>query len=153
MAFLKDATQAKGKYPEGSTAWAEAPTAEPARPSPGPSVISVNVEMTGSLNSPDELHIYGTVDGNVRAGSLTICTGGTVKGDLIAETIIIHGTVEGRINGQDVRLCAGALVTGEITHCSLGIDTAAIFEGTVKRIERPLVAANAPDDASDEAAG
>jgi cytoskeletal protein CcmA (bactofilin family) len=56
-------------------------------------------------------------------------------GDVVAETVVIHGAVEGRVHGEHVRLWAGATVKGEIAHGSLGIDTAAVFEGTVKRIE------------------
>src|ERR1700749_4325678 len=52
----------------------------------GPTVISVNVEIVGSVNSPDELHIYGKVEGNVRATSVTVCEGGSVIGDVVAES-------------------------------------------------------------------
>ena len=58
-----------------------------------------------------------------------------------ADTITIQGQVEGRIQAQDVRLAAGAVVSGEIAHGSLGIDTAADFEGTIKRIAKVTAAA------------
>jgi cytoskeletal protein CcmA (bactofilin family) len=105
---------------------------------PGPSVISSNVEMTGSLTSPNELHIYGAVDGNVRAADLTIFAGGSVKGEVIAENVLVHGTVDGRIQAKKVQLCAGAVMRGDIVHASLGVDTGSTFEGVSKRSENPM---------------
>src|SRR6185295_4662433 len=104
----------------------------------GPSVIAANVELTGSINTPDELHIYGTVEGNVRASMLTICEGGAVKGEVAAQTVMVHGTVEGKIFAQKVQLCVGATVRGDIVHGALGIDTMATFEGLSKRSQNPL---------------
>ena len=97
------------------------------------SIISANTEMTGSIMTTDELHVHGKIKGNVRAAAITVCAGGAVHGDLIAETIVIDGAVEGRVEAEHVLLRAGAVVTGEIVHGSLGVDTAAQFEGTIKR--------------------
>ena len=59
------------------------------------SVISINVEMSGTIVSPDELHIAGKIEGKVRASSITIRASGTIKGDVVAETVIVYGRVEG----------------------------------------------------------
>lgn len=104
----------------------------------GPSILSLKIEITGSITTTEELHIYGTVDGNVRAAALTICEGGSVKGEVVAETVVVYGTVEGRIYGKKIELRAGADVRGDITHSGLGIDTSANFEGMVKRSQNPL---------------
>jgi cytoskeletal protein CcmA (bactofilin family) len=115
-----------------------APTAATTVLHPGPSVISSSVEMTGSLTSPNELHIYGAVDGNVRAADLTIFAGGSVKGEVVAENVLVHGTLDGRIHAKKVQLCAGAVVRGDIVHTSLGVDTGSTFEGVSKRSENPM---------------
>lgn len=93
--------------------------------------------MTGSLVSHHELHIYGAVEGNVRAGDLTIFAGGSVKGEVIAESVLVHGAVEGRIYSKKVQLCAGAVVRGDIIHSSLGVDSGSTFEGVSKRSQDP----------------
>jgi cytoskeletal protein CcmA (bactofilin family) len=108
-------------------------SAEPSPPPAPPSIISAHTEMTGSITTTDELHVHGKIKGDVRATAITVCAGGAVHGDLSAETIIIDGAVEGRIEARHVLLRAGAVVTGEIVHGSLGVDTAAMFEGTIKR--------------------
>jgi cytoskeletal protein CcmA (bactofilin family) len=109
----------------------------PAPTHAGPSVLSANVEMTGSLNAPTALHIYGAVKGNVRAADLTIFAGGSVKGDVVAESVLVHGSIEGDIQAKKVQLCSGAVVRGDILHASLGVDVASTFEGVSKRSDHP----------------
>lgn len=113
---------------------APANQAAPAPVRPTPTMISANTEMKGSIITSDSVDIGGKIEGDVRAKAITVLTGGKIKGDLIADTIMVYGQVEGRLQAQDVRLCAGASVNGEIAHGSLGIDTAANFEGSIKRI-------------------
>lgn len=112
---------------------------EPARPAP--TVVSVNTQVNGAIVTSDELHVHGKVTGDIRAAAITVIAGGIVKGDLTAETIVVDGAVEGRIEAQHVLLRAGALVSGEIVHGSLGIDTAAVFEGTIKRVAASVAVA------------
>lgn len=102
-------------------------------PRPAPSMISSKAEMIGSFTTTEELHVEGRIEGDLRALKIVILPGGTVKGGLIADEIVIHGRVEGRVHGLHVRLCGPAVVSGEIVHDTLGIETTAIFEGTIKR--------------------
>lgn len=135
--FLKSMTTL-GRSKPPSTMPANDMESAARRVDPGPSVVSIDVEMKGSIVSRGELHIYGAVIGDVRAASLTVCTGGSVKGDVIAETMVIAGFVQGRVFGRNVKLGAGANVIGDIAHNSLGIDTSAEFEGSVKRHDDPI---------------
>lgn len=114
----------------------------------GPSVISRSVQMTGSIETPEELHIYGTIKGNVRASSLVIFKGGTVKGEVIAESITVHGDVEGSIQGKKVHLVSTAVVRGDIFHELIGIDPGAQFEGASKRIAPQVI--EAPSAANED---
>lgn len=116
---------------------APAPTTASAIPHDGTSVLAANVEITGSLNSASELHIYGAVDGNVRAGDLTIFAGGSVKGDVVAQSVLVHGRIDGHIHAKKVQLGSGAVVRGDIVHASLGVDANSTFEGVSKRSQDP----------------
>jgi cytoskeletal protein CcmA (bactofilin family) len=115
----------------------------------GPSVISHSVQLTGSIETPDELHIYGNIKGNVRASALVIFKGGIVSGEVIADSVTVHGSVDGSIQGKKVHLVSTATVRGDIFHDVIGIDPGAQFEGASKRIPASAVVAN---DASSEAA-
>jgi len=141
VSFLKGKTDGAPAMPQAATL-GPIDVRMPAAIDSGPSIISAKVEMTGSIVTTDEMHVYGTINGNVRAAALTVCTGGTVKGDITAETIVVQGVVEGRLYGRNILLRAGAMVTGEIRHNSLGIDPAATFEGHVKRVENPMTEAS-----------
>jgi len=142
MGFLKVATAglAKSKAETMEPLPVVAPVRLPR--GQGPTVISLNVEIAGMINSPDELHIYGNIDGNVRASSVTVCEGGTINGDVMGEVVTVNGTVNGRVYGKKVHLLGSAVVNGDIFHSGLGIDPLASFEGASRRVPDPL--ADAP---------
>lgn len=136
----------KGKTPEAPPPQPAPPPkpllAEPAKrttaPRAGPSIISADVKMTGTIVSQGELDINGHIEGDVRASALTIGDTGAVKGECVAESVVVRGTVEGRIRGRKVQLCTGAKVRGDIFHASLAIEPNAIFEGAVKHAQDPM---------------
>ena len=109
---------------------------------PAASVLSINVEIAGTVVAPDELHVFGTIEGNVRAQSLTVCPGGLIRGEVVADSITVQGGIEGRIHGSTVQIAAGGSVRGDIIHAALGIDQAGIFEGASRRTQNPM--ADAP---------
>lgn len=121
------------------------PVAKPAAPQPANdvTVISPNVQLTGTIITPDELHVAGKVHGNIAATSITIRASGVVTGDVAADLLIVHGRIEGRLFAKTVQLRAGAVVIGDIVSGQLGIDTEAVFEGASKRSQDAL--AEAPE--------
>jgi cytoskeletal protein CcmA (bactofilin family) len=142
---LKAATFSIGKQQEAAPAAANSNAVQAAakrKPvGPAASVLSINVEVAGTIVAPDEMHVFGTIEGNVRAASLVVCAGGYIRGEVVAETVTVHGTVDGRIHGNTVQLAAGGIVRGDIVHSALGIDTSAIFEGVSKRTQDPMAIA------------
>jgi cytoskeletal protein CcmA (bactofilin family) len=144
MVFLKPhaarADEAAAPANDGPAAPAPAPARAPAEQ---PSVISSGAEFAGSIAAPGELHVQGQIKGDVRGSTVMVCAGGRIEGDVIAETVIVHGAVRGRIFGRSVRIGAGADVVSDIRHASLGLDPAAEFEGSVKRVADPIAEAEA----------
>ena len=77
----------KGKTPEAPPTPApapkpvlsDAPKRAPAARS-GPSIISADVKMTGTIVSQGEIDINGQIEGDVRASALTVGETGAVKG-------------------------------------------------------------------------
>ncbi len=136
----------KGKTPEAppppvpapKPILSDAPKRAPAMARSGPSIISADVKMTGHIVSQGEIDINGQIEGDVRASALTVGETGAVKGEVIAESVVVRGTVEGRIRGRKVQLCTGAKVRGDIFHASLAIEPNAIFEGAVKHAQDPM---------------
>lgn len=97
-------------------------------------MISRGVEMSGLIVAQDRLHIAGRIEGGVRAAAVTVCASGVVRGDIVADCVIVQGSVEGRIYGAMVQLAATAKVRGDIFHSTLEIDADARFEGASRRL-------------------
>lgn len=118
------------------------PVVKPA-PANDITIISPNVQLSGTVITPDELHVAGKVHGNVAAATIIIRASGVVQGDVAADMLVVHGRIEGRVFAKTVKLAAGATVIGDIVAGQLGIDTDAVFEGASKR--SPDALAEAPE--------
>lgn len=117
---------------------APAPTKRSAMKSKAPSILSADLTITGSIISDGEVQLDGNVDGDVRATSLTIGEEATVKGEVVAETVVVRGRVEGSVRARQVQLAATARVEGDVIHASLAIESGAYFDGHCKRSSDPL---------------
>lgn len=99
-----------------------------------PSIVSVNLRISGDLISDGDIQVEGTVEGNVKSRMLTIGESGSVRGEVDAEQVLVSGTVVGKIKATSVTLSQTADVTGDITHEALAIESGANFEGNINRI-------------------
>ena len=128
------------KDPASPDAAAAAPTPSKrsAMKSKAPSILSADLTVTGSIVSDGEVQLDGTVEGDVRAGSLTIGEEATVKGEVVCETVVVRGRVEGSLRARQVQLAATARVEGDVIHASLAIESGAYFDGHCKRSSDPL---------------
>ncbi len=117
-----------------------APAAMPAAPKPKPaaSVLSSDLTITGNVRSSGDIQIEGIVEGDVRAQTLIVGETATVKGEVVAEEVIVHGRVVGRLRGLKVRLSSSARCEGDIVHKMIAIESGAHFEGSVQRQDDPL---------------
>ncbi|MEL6678012.1 MAG: polymer-forming cytoskeletal protein [Pseudomonadota bacterium] len=122
---------------------APAPAAAP-KPKPAPSVLSSDLTIKGNLETSGDIQIEGTVEGDIRAHLLTVGEGATVRGEVIADDLVVNGRVVGRVRGLKVRLTSSARVEGDIIHKTIAIESGAHFEGSVQRSDDPLSTGNAP---------
>ncbi|GAB4296482.1 MAG: polymer-forming cytoskeletal protein [Roseovarius sp.] len=124
-----------------------APRAEPApaefratapKAKPPASVLSSDLHVTGNLKTTGDIQVEGTVEGDIRAHLLTVGEGATIRGEVIADDVVINGRIIGRVRGLKVRLTSTARVEGDIIHKTIAIESGAHFEGSVKRQDDPL---------------
>ena len=141
----------KSKINEPSAASSE-PTQDAAKPAsttpefkpsapkakPPASALSADLHSTGNIKTSGDINIEGQVDGDIRAHLLTIGEGATVKGECMADDVVVHGRVVGRVRGLKVRLTSTARVEGDIIHKTIAIESGAHFEGSVQRQDDPL---------------
>lgn len=110
-----------------------------------PSIISSDVVMRGNVNSAGEVQFDGSLEGDIKAGSLIIGEKASVKGEVICETVTVRGRVEGGIRAKSVSLASTAHISGDILHSSLSVETGAHFEGNCRHSDDPLSETSAKD--------
>ena len=114
------------------------PTPSTPKAKPPASVLSADLQITGNIKSTGDINIEGNVEGDIRAHLLTVGEGATVKGECIADDVVVNGRVVGKVRGLKVRLTSTARVEGDIIHKTIAIESGAHFEGSVQRQEDPL---------------
>ena len=124
---------AEAAKPAGSDFKPSTPKAKPA-----PSVLSSDLLITGNLKTTGDIQVEGQVEGDIRAHLLTVGEGATVKGEVVADDVVVNGRVVGRVRGLKVRLTSTARVEGDIIHKTIAIESGAHFEGSVQRQDDPL---------------
>ncbi len=102
------------------------------------SILSADLTVTGNLKTTGDIQVEGTIEGDIRAHLLTVGEGATIRGEIVADDIVVNGRVVGRVRGLKVRLTATARVEGDIVHKTIAIESGAHFEGSVQRQDDPL---------------
>ena len=105
---------------------------------PPASILSSDLTVIGNLKTGGDIQVEGTVEGDIRAHLLTVGEGATIRGEIVADDIVVNGRVVGRVRGLKVRLTSTARVEGDIIHKTIAIESGAHFEGSVQRQEDPL---------------
>jgi cytoskeletal protein CcmA (bactofilin family) len=128
--------------PSGAPSVAATPAPEPARNATpraqkAPSIIGSDMTLEGDISGGGEIHIDGTIKGDVRIEHVTVGDGGAVEGGIYAEAVEVRGKVSGSITAKQVRLYGACHVDGDITHEQLAMETGAFFQGRSLRLQRP----------------
>jgi cytoskeletal protein CcmA (bactofilin family) len=106
----------------------------PSRPA-APSILSSDLKIEGDIVSQGELHISGSIKGDVVARKLTLGEGGSITGAVEADVAIVAGNLAGRLTATSVVLARTARVVADVTHVSLSIEQGAVFEGFSRRVD------------------
>ncbi|MDX1580645.1 MAG: polymer-forming cytoskeletal protein [Alphaproteobacteria bacterium] len=103
---------------------------KPPRPAnSAPSIISADVRLKGDLVTSGEVQFDGTIEGDLKAGSLIVGESATVSGTVTADTVTVHGQVNGTIRATTVRLEKSSKMVGDVIHTDLAIASGAHVEG------------------------
>ncbi|RDD97471.1 polymer-forming cytoskeletal protein [Paracoccus pantotrophus] len=114
------------------------PPAAAPRAHTAPSVLSPDLTVTGNIRTEGDIQVEGTIEGDIRAHQLIVGESATIRGEIVAEEVVVNGRIVGRLRGLKVRLTATARVEGDIIHKTIAIESGAHFEGSVQRQEDPL---------------
>lgn len=100
-------------------------------------LVSGNVVCAGAVQ------VFGRVLGDIRAAHLIIGEGAYVEGNVTALDAIVQGSFKGTIHGNSVKLQGNARIEGEVYNKSLSIEPNVVFEGSSRRLDRPIDAPSA----------
>jgi cytoskeletal protein CcmA (bactofilin family) len=108
------------------------------------STLGPGMAIIGKIDCQGTLHIFGRIEGELRATNVLIGNGAQFDGNVIAQGVTIDGRLKGTIHATRVNLQSNAVVDGDIFHRVLSIDENAQFEGSSRRVENPTD--SAPND-------
>jgi len=98
-----------------------------------PSILGIDIVITGDIKTDGDVQIDGQLDGNVIANHVMIGEQGAVNGKISAAKTTIRGKVTGKIDAGSVELAETANVQADIIQDHLVIANGAFFDGKCSR--------------------
>ena len=126
----------KTNSPSGTpsaTKTASASSAPRAQSAAAPSILGRDITITGDITTDGDIQIDGRLDGNIKAGNVTIGEQGAVTGKIIAQNVHIRGKVAGKVDSLVVELSETANVQADLVQDQLTIANGAFFDGKCSR--------------------
>ena len=100
------------------------------------SVLGSDLAITGDIKASADLHIDGTVEGDLSCASLVQGETGKVMGAITAESARLAGTVEGSITVRELVILKSARIKGDVHYDALTIEQGAQVEGRFAHREK-----------------
>ena len=98
-----------------------------------PSIIAADLTITGDLVSEGDVHVEGTVNGDVRCRTLSVGEHGIIAGQVSGDLIRVRGEIVGQIDAMKVELASTARIKGDILHESVAVEAGAQIDGHLRR--------------------
>jgi cytoskeletal protein CcmA (bactofilin family) len=93
------------------------------------SVLGNDLKITGEITSTGVIEVFGDIDGNVSAETLTVGQEGRISGSVKARSIEVKGHVDGKVQSETFTMRASAEVTADVTYATVIIESGAQIEG------------------------
>ncbi len=100
-----------------------------------PTILARDLQIEGTIASTGLIEIEGHINGTVKGNSVIIREGGSMEGDLFAESLSIKGNFNGNIKAKNISVSSKAKLTGFIEYGSLSVEDGACIDGQFKRVE------------------
>lgn len=92
-------------------------------------VIGADVTIKGDITASADLHIDGTIEGDIRCAALVQGEGSAIHGAVTAESARISGKITGSITARDLVILKSAHVEGYVHYDALTIEQGAQVDG------------------------
>lgn len=92
-------------------------------------MLGSDVVIKGDIIATADLHIDGTVEGDIRCASLVQGEGSSIHGAVTAESARLAGTVAGSIIARELVILKTARIDGDVHYDALTIEQGAQVDG------------------------
>mgnify|MGYP002777532349 CR=1 FL=1 len=93
------------------------------------SVIGSDVVIKGDISASVDLHIDGTVEGDIKCASLVQGEKSSISGAITAESARMAGKVNGSITARELVILKSAQIEGDVHYDALTIEQGAQVDG------------------------
>ena len=93
------------------------------------SVIGADVVIKGDISASADLHIDGTIEGDIRCAALVQGESSSLSGAVVAESARLAGKVTGSITARDLVILKSARIEGDVHYDALTIEQGAEVDG------------------------
>ena len=93
------------------------------------SVIGEDVTITGDVEASADLHVDGTIRGDMMCASLVQGESSRIEGAIRADTARLSGEVEGIIEARELIVLKTARIEGDVSYDSIMIEQGAAVHG------------------------
>ena len=119
------------------------------------SVIGADVVIKGNVSASADLHVDGTVEGDIACASLVQGESSLIAGAIQAESARLSGRVNGTITVRELVILRSARIEGDVHYDALTIEQGAQVEGrfahdAARPAGKPAVPAAAETDKKDD---
>ena len=91
--------------------------------------LGADVTITGNISASTELHIDGTVEGDIDCASLVQGDGSQITGEVKAESARLAGRVDGAIHARELVILRSATINGDVHYEALTVEQGAAVQG------------------------
>jgi cytoskeletal protein CcmA (bactofilin family) len=93
------------------------------------SVIGADVVIKGDISASADLHVDGTIEGDIKCASLVQGESSSISGAVIAESARLSGKVNGSITARELVILKSAQIDGDVHYDALTIEQGAQVDG------------------------
>lgn len=101
------------------------------------SVLGEDLSITGDIRASADLHIDGTVEGDIACAQLVQGETSRIAGNVTADHARLAGTVHGSITARELVILKTARILGDVQYDALTIEQGAQVEGRFSHREGP----------------
>lgn len=93
------------------------------------SVIGADVVITGNVQASADLHVDGTIEGDITCASIVQGEESEITGAVVAQSARLAGTIKGSIKARELTVLQSARIEGDVHYDALTIEQGAQVEG------------------------